>query len=182
MRLPDHWIELYHLEKKLDIDPYIRENLQPASYDVTLDWQAKLFDRQATAVLDLSAPPVMRIVDLREAPHLGAGEFMLVSTVERIYCDSGLSARVDGKSSLGRLGLFVENAGYIDPGFNGQITLELFNASPFPMKLVPGMRIAQVAFEELKDKAVRVYGSPSLRSRYQDQVGPVESRIYKDFE
>jgi len=117
-----------------------------------------------------------------EAFVLHPGEFVLGSTLERVALPNYLVARVEGKSSLGRLGLLVHaTAGYVDPGWDGHLTMELSNVSNLPIKLYYGMKIGQLSFLELKTPAERPYGSPGLGSKYQGQTGPTASRGYVDY-
>ena len=147
---------------------------QPASLDLRLGDEFcvvttnKLIDtRKETKYL--------RPLKVEESFIIGPGEFVLAHTVEYIKLPPDLLASVEGRSSIGRLGLFIENAGHIDPGFEGQITLELFNASQTPIKLYPGMRICQI-------RVAKVAGiTHPYRGKYQHQKGPTPSRIMMDF-
>jgi dCTP deaminase len=128
--------------------------------------------------LDLSKPIELPpyVEHICESFILLPGEFILGCTMEHIKLPADIQATVCGKSSLGRLGLFVENAGFVDPGFNGFLTLELFNASKTPLKLCAGMRIAQLSFNRLDTPCQRPYGAPELGSHYQNQTGATVSR------
>jgi dCTP deaminase len=121
------------------------------------------------------------VADAGEPFELGPGEFALGSTVEHVRLDPCIAGRIDGKSSVGRLGLLIQNAGFIDPGFEGEITLELLNVRKRPMLLWPGMRIGQLCLFELRTPAENPYGSPGLRSRYLGQAGPTVSRLHQDW-
>lgn len=163
----------------LGIDPFDPEKLQPASYDLTLGHQFKLL-KPRLGVVDPERPEtysegcydVVECAGMTIAP----GQFVLAHTVEHLRVALNVQATVCGKSSLGRLGLFVENAGFIDPCFEGQLTLELYNCSSRPILLRAGMRIAQVSFNLLDLPARRRYGEVQLGSHYQGQLGAVVSR------
>lgn len=110
-------------------------------------------------------------------------KFVLGSTLERVKLSDDLVARVEGKSSIGRLGLLVHaTADYVDPGWGGQLTLELSNVAPLPIRLYCGMKVGQLSFQNLTTLADRPYGHPDLKSRYQRQSLPAASRIYRDYE
>ena len=114
---------------------------------------------------------------------LHPGEFVLGSTLEKITIPNTMVARIEGKSSLGRLGLLIHStAGFVDPGFDGNLTLELANVSRLPITLYYGMRIGQISFQKMNSAAEKPYGSPELSSRYQGQIDPTESRVFEDFE
>ena len=115
---------------------------------------------------------------------LHPGEFVLGTTLERLTLPDDIVARIEGKSSLGRLGLLIHaTAGFVDPGWsNGQITLELSNVAPLPIRLWPGMKIAQLSFMRMDAPAERPYGHPELGSKYQGQKGPTPSRYWRNFE
>jgi dCTP deaminase len=165
------------------MDPYIPEMVQPASIDVRLDdlffktWYNFGFN------LDPTQSSVPFFSGMIEAPPggilLDPLNFMLGSTIERVTVPHNLIARFEGKSSLARLGLLTHiTAGFIDPGFNGHITVELKNVTPFDILLRPGMPIGQICFEELSEPVERPYGDPSYGSHYQGQRGPTLSRSY----
>ena len=160
--------------------------LQPASYDVTLGSHF-LEMTPSVQLVDVEDPSSYDPSQYRVVPSyagsdgefsvvLRAGQFMLAHTAERFRIPSNIQAQVCGKSSLGRLGLFVENAGFVDPGFEGQLTLELFNCSARDVVLRSGMRVAQIAFQQLDRPAGVPYGSLELGSHYQGQEGAVPSR------
>lgn len=171
---------------ELTVDPMGRGCLQPSSVDVRLDQLFRTFRRTKWTHID---PAIEQdgLTELVEVPEgepfiLHPGEFVLGSTVEHVELGARLAARLEGKSSLGRLGLLVHStAGFVDPGFRGRITLELSNVSQLPVKLWPGMRIGQLCVLRLSSDATRVYGSNGVGSRYQDQVGPVASRSWVGF-
>jgi dCTP deaminase len=165
---------------ELEIGPLNPEQVQPASVDVRLARDFRVFRSDVVGAIDpYETDDLTELVGIPEGcPFvLHPGEFVLGCTVEAFRLPARLVARVEGKSSLGRLGLVIHStAGFIDPGFRGQITLELSNVAPRPILLWPGMRVGQVAFSLLDQPAVRPYGHPSLGSKYQGQSGPVASR------
>ena len=172
--------------QRLRIDPFDAEAVQPASVDLRLDRVFRTFRVTARPYVDVRLP----IDDLTELIRVDEDEpfilqphtFCLGSTVEKVTLPDDIVARVDGKSSLGRLGLLVHaTAGYVDPGWTGQLTLELSNQSQMPIALYYGMRIAQISFLRLTTPATRPYGSPGLGSKYQGQTGPTASRIADEF-
>ncbi len=170
----------------IELDPFTPEMIQPASIDVRLDRFFRVFnDRQYTYVdpaEDQGELTEQFSVAQGEPWILHPGEFVLGSALERVHISSQIAARLEGKSSLGRLGILTHStAGFIDPGFNGYITLELSNVSPLPVKLWPGMKIGQICFFELSSPAEHPYGSQALGSHYQGQRGPTPSRSYQNF-
>ncbi|QSI49921.1 dCTP deaminase [Thermobispora bispora] len=171
---------------KLHITPYTPGALQPASIDIHLDNRFRVFENHRYAHIDPATeqPDLTRLVETPEGEPfiLHPGEFALASTLETIHLPDHLAARLEGKSSLGRLGLLVHStAGFIDPGFHGQVTLELSNVATLPIKLWPGMRIGQLCVFQLTSPATRPYGTPGLGSRYQHQDGPTPSRSHLGF-
>jgi len=168
------------------LDPYDPALLQPSSFDVRLDRLFRLFDNHKYAVIDPAEhqPELTRLVETRgdEPFILHPGEFVLGSTYEQVTLPDDIAARLEGKSSLGRLGLLTHStAGFVDPGFTGHITLELSNVATLPIKLWPGMKIGQLCFFRLSSPAMRPYGSGQYASRYQGQRGPTASRSYLNF-
>ena len=171
----------------LVVEPLAEHAIQPASLDIRLDRDFRVFRNHREAFIDVRAP----VDDLTEVEHiedddapfvLHPGEFVLGSTLERVALPDNLVARVEGKSSLGRLGLLVHaTAGYVDPGWDGHLTMELSNVSNLPIKLYYGMKIGQLSFLELKTPAERPYGSPGLGSKYQGQTGPTARRGSVDY-
>lgn len=171
---------------KIALDPYQKQMLQPSSIDVRLDRLFRLFNNHKYPFIDPAEdqPELTRLIETRpEEPFiLHPGEFVLGSTYERLSLSADLAARLEGKSSLGRLGLVTHStAGFIDPGFSGHITLELSNAATLPIKLWPGMKIGQLCFFKLSSAAQHPYGSEEYGSRYQDQRGPTASRSFLNF-
>lgn len=168
------------------MEPWDPAMLQPSSVDVRLDRYFRLFDNHKYAVIDpsLDQPDLTRLVDVEpdEPFVLHPGEFVLGSVVERVALPDDVAARVEGKSSLGRLGLLTHaTAGFIDPGFAGHVTLELSNVATLPIKLWPGMKIGQLCFFRLSTAAEHPYGSQQYGSRYQGQRGPTASRSFQNF-
>lgn len=169
----------------LALDPFVPELIQPASIDVRLDRLFRVFVGHQHTHID----PAVEQNGLTRMVRVGAegfvlhpGEFALGSTIERVCLGHQLAARLEGKSSLGRLGLLVHStAGFIDPGFEGHVTLELSNVAPLPIKLYVGMKIGQLCVIRLSSPVERSYGSAALGSRYQGQEGPTESRAWRDF-
>ncbi|MFB9376149.1 dCTP deaminase [Kineococcus gynurae] len=168
------------------LDPYDAAMVQPSSVDVRLDRFFRLFDNHKYRVIDPSQeqPELTRLVEVEpdEAFILHPGEFVLGSTYEVVTLPDDLSARLEGKSSLGRLGLLTHStAGFIDAGFTGHVTLELSNVATLPITLWPGMKIGQLCFFRLTSSAENPYGSGVSGSRYQGQRGPTPSRSFHDF-
>ncbi|MEV2239480.1 dCTP deaminase [Micromonospora sp. NPDC049891] len=171
---------------RLRVDPYEPALLQPSSIDVRLDrhllvWPAVDPDAWMPGdIVDPAQPQHMRPIAMTDGGYLMLpGQMLLASTVEQVTLDATLAARVEGKSSLGRLGLAVHiTAGFIDPGFSGHVTLELVNHNPRPLLLRPGMRIGQLCLFTLSGPAQAPYGSAGLSSHYQGQRGPTASRSH----
>lgn len=186
MLLSDRDIAKLCASGEIEIDPYDPQMIQPASIDVRLDRYFRLFDNHKYSVIDPALPQddLTHLVDVgQSAPFvLHPGEFVLGSTLERVQLADNLAARLEGKSSLGRLGLLTHStAGFIDPGFNGHVTLELSNTATMPILLYPGMKIGQLCFFQLSSSAEKPYGSWERGSRYQGQRGPTASRSYLGF-
>ena len=168
------------------LDPYDATMVQPSSVDVRIDRFFRLFDNHKYPVIDPSEeqPELTRLVEVEtdEPFILHPGEFVLASTFEVVTLPDDVAARLEGKSSLGRLGLLTHStAGFIDPGFSGHVTLELSNVATLPIKLWPGMKIGQLCFFRLSSAAEKPYGSTATGSRYQGQRGPTASRSYLSF-
>lgn len=171
---------------QIRIDPWEPSLLQPASLDVRLDREFLVFDNHRYSFIDPAEDQTdltRKVVVKGEDPFiLHPGEFVLASTYEAVSLPSDVAARVEGKSSLGRLGLLTHvTAGFIDPGFAGHITLELANLATLPIKLWPGMKIGQLCFLRLTSEANNPYGSGATGSRYQGQSGPTASRSFANF-
>lgn len=171
---------------RIVIDPYSQDMLQPSSVDFRLGREFIVFRNHEYACIDPAQdqPGIDERVTVPpgEVFMLHPGEFVLASTYEKFGLPDDLAARVEGKSSLGRLGLLTHaTAGFVDPGFNGYITLELSNVATLPIKLYPGMKIGQMCFIRLSSSAEYPYGSECYQSRYQGQYGPTVSRSYWNF-
>lgn len=171
---------------RIKLDPYDAEMVQPSSVDVRLDRYFRVFENHKYPNIDPSQEQdeLTRLVEPKgEQPFiLHPGEFVLGSSYEVVSLPDDLSARLEGKSSLGRLGLLTHStAGFIDAGFSGHVTLELSNAATLPIKLWPGMKIGQLCFFRLTSPAERPYGSGATGSRYQGQRGPTPSRSHVNF-
>ena len=161
---------------RIQLDPLDRDLVQPASIDVRLDRLFRLFDNHRYSVIDPAADQSdlthLVEVDPDQPIVLHPGEFVLGATYELVTLGDDIAARLEGKSSLGRLGLLTHStAGFIDPGFSGHVTLELSNTATMPILLYPGMKIGQLCFFRLETPASRAYGHPDLGSHYQSQVG-----------
>ncbi len=168
------------------IDPYDPSMLQPSSVDVRLDRMFRLFDNHRYPFIDPAQeqPELTRLIEVADDEPfvLHPGEFVLGSTFETITLPDDVAARLEGKSSLGRLGLLTHStAGFIDPGFQGHVTLELSNTATLPILLWPGMKIGQTCFFRLSSPAEHPYGSGANGSRYQGQRGPTASRSWQNF-
>lgn len=165
---------------QLRIDPIEDGMIQPSSVDIRLDRYFRTFDNTIYTHIDpsLQQDELTSLITLDDdIPFiLHPGEFVLASTFERVALPDYLAGRLEGKSSLGRLGLLTHStAGFIDPGFIGNVTLELSNASTLPITLWPGMKIGQLCLFKLSSPAVNPYGSKQVGSRYQNQLGPTSS-------
>ncbi|MDP9405697.1 MAG: dCTP deaminase [Actinomycetota bacterium] len=172
---------------RITIAPLGEDALQPSSVDVRLDAQFRVFANHRHPYIDVrqEQADLTELVDVPdgEAFVLHPGEFVLGSTLERVALPDDLVARIEGKSSLGRLGLLVHaTAGFVDCGYEGWLTLELSNVANLPIAIYPGMKIGQLAFFQLTTAAERPYGSATLRSKYQGQRGPTASRYFRNFE
>ncbi|MGN9841473.1 dCTP deaminase [Nonomuraea sp. H19] len=171
---------------RLALDPFDSDMIQPSSIDVRLDRFFRVFENHRYPHIDPSVEQVdlTRLVEPSgEEPFiLHPGEFVLASTYEVITLPDDLASRLEGKSSLGRLGLLTHStAGFIDPGFSGHVTLELSNVATLPIKLWPGMKIGQLCVFRLSSPAEHPYGSDKYGSRYQGQRGPTPSRSFQNF-
>jgi dCTP deaminase len=171
---------------RIGLEPSHPEMVQPSSVDVRLDRYFRLFDNHKYPYIDPAEdqPDLTHLIESKpnEAFILHPGEFVLGSTYEQITLPDDVAARLEGKSSLGRLGLLTHStAGFIDPGFSGHVTLELSNVATLPIKLWPGMKIGQLCFFQLSSAAEKPYGSAEYSSRYQGQRGPTASRSFQNF-
>lgn len=170
----------------LGLEPLDLAMVQPSSVDVRLDRGFRLFDNHKYPFIDPAEdqPDLTRLVEVGadEAFILHPGEFVLGATYERVTLPADVAARLEGKSSLGRLGLLTHStAGFIDPGFSGHVTLELSNVSTLPIKLWPGMKIGQVCYFQLSSPSETPYGQGGNLNRYQGQRGPTASRSFQSF-
>lgn len=186
MLLSDRDIKAEIESGQIALDPYTPEMIQPASIDVRLDRLFRVFENHRYPHIDPAEdqPELTRLVEPEgdEPFILHPGEFVLGSTYEVITLGDSVAARLEGKSSLGRLGLLTHStAGFIDPGFSGHVTLEFSNVATLPIKLWPGMKIGQFCFFRLSSAAQMPYGSGASGSRYQGQRGPTPSRSSNNF-
>jgi len=171
---------------RLVIDPLDDDAIQPSSIDVRLDNHFRVFYTARHPYIDVKQPmeDLTELVEVKpdDAFILHPGEFVLGSTLEQVGIPPDLAARLEGKSSLGRLGLMTHStAGFLDPGFTGHVTLELSNVANLPITLWPGMKIGQLCMFRLTSPAEHAYGSERYGSRYQGQRGPTPSRSYLNF-
>ncbi|CEA09147.1 Deoxycytidine triphosphate deaminase [Arthrobacter saudimassiliensis] len=186
MLISDRDIRAEIAAERIGLDPFDPEMVQPSSVDVRIDRYFRLFDNHKYAHIDpsLDQPDLTRLVEVApdEPFILHPGEFVLGSTFETVTLPQDIAARLEGKSSLGRLGLLTHStAGFIDPGFSGHVTLELSNMATLPIKLWPGSKIGQLCFFRLSSPAEYAYGSERYGNRYQGQRGPTASRSHLNF-
>ena len=186
MLLSDRDIRAAIDQGRITLEPYDAEMVQPSSVDVRIDRYFRVFENHRYPHIDPSVEQaeLTRLVepDGDEPFILHPGEFVLGSTYEVVSLPDDVSARLEGKSSLGRLGLLTHStAGFIDAGFSGHVTLELSNVATLPIKLWPGMKIGQLCFFRLTSPAEAPYGSGAQGSRYQGQRGPTPSRSFQSF-
>jgi dCTP deaminase len=172
---------------RIVIDPFIPEAVQPSSVDLHLDRRFRVFRNSRYPFIDVRAdqPELTELVEIGgDDPFiLHPGEFVLGSTFERVGLPNDLVARLEGKSSLGRLGLLIHStAGYVDPGWEGNLTLELSNVANLPITLYDGMKIGQISFQRLSSPAEVAYGDASIGSKYRGQRDPTASLYHRDFE
>src|ERR1700690_2145286 len=186
MVLSDRTIARLLAEKRIEIDPYDPALLQPSSVDVRVDRYFRVFRNNLYPYIDVkqAQEDLTELVEIDDEPFiLHPGEFVLGSTLERVRLPDGLVARLEGKSSLGRLGLLIHStAGFIDPGWDGHVTLELSNVANLPITIYPGMKIGQISFMQMTEPAATPYGSSEIGSKYKGQTGPTPSRYFKNFE
>lgn len=172
--------------ERVIIDPFDVAMVQPSSVDVRCDQFFRVFENHRYPLIDPKAPQedlTVLVEASEEEPFiLHPGEFVLGATLETIGLADDVVARLEGKSSLGRLGLLIHStAGFIDPGFKGQVTLELSNVANLPIAIYPGMKIGQISFYELSTPAENPYGSAGAGSKYQGQKGPTASRVHTEY-
>ena len=188
MILCDYDIKKSILNKEIVIAPYEEKHIQPASYDVCISNVFQVFRNHNQTVIDPKEDQRrnMELIEVSEGSTfvIHPGEFVLGSTHESLTLPDHIVGKLEGKSSLGRLGLVVHcTAGFIDPGWtDGQITLELSNVANLPIRLTPGMKIGQISFSMMTGPARIPYGHPWLGSKYQGQRGPTVSLMHKDYE
>jgi len=168
------------------IDPFDPAMIQPSSIDVRVDRYFRVFQSHRYAFIDPKQAQPDLTAEVETAPDgpfiLHPSEFVLGSTLEVVRLADDIVARLEGKSSLGRLGLLIHStAGFVDPGFEGHLTLELSNVANLPIAIYPGMKIGQLSFYDLSTRAENPYGSRRAHSKYQGQRGPTPSRIHEEF-
>lgn len=187
MVLSDRTIKEEIARGRIVIKPLDPSCIQPASIDIHLDKKVLVFRNSRRPYIDVhqDMADLTEVEEMEEGVPfmLHPGEFVLGSTLEYIALPEDIVARLEGKSSLGRMGLLIHStAGYVDPGWRGHLTLELSNVANLPITLYYGMKIGQISFHRLTAPAENLYGSKALGSKYQDQAEPTPSRAYKDFE
>jgi dCTP deaminase len=185
--LSDRTIRRLVEEGRIGIAPYDPSLMQPSSLDVRVDRYFRVFRNSRYPYIDVKTEQeeLTELVEVagEEAFILHPGEFVLGSTLERVTLPDDLVARLEGKSSLGRLGLLIHStAGFIDPGWDGHVTLELSNVANLPITIYPGMKIGQLSFVQLTEPAERPYGAAGIGSKYQGQRGPTPSRYWQNFQ
>lgn len=186
MVLSDKSIKELIFAKKLLIKPFDESLIQPSSYNLRLANNFRFFRNFKQAYLDIRRPvsdfmETVKIAD-DEPIIIHPREFILGETLEYFEIPDDLVGRLEGKSSLGRIGIIIHStAGYVDPGFKGTLTLEISNLANIPIALYPKMKIAQMSFHYLSTPAKHPYGSAKLKSKYQGQKGPTESKLFREF-
>jgi dCTP deaminase len=186
MILSDRTIREQLAAGRIAIDPLDDTCIQPSSVDLRLDRLFRVFLNHTMSVIDVrkDLSDLTQEVEIADGDAfiLHPGEFVLGSTSEKVSLPDDIVARIEGKSSLGRLGLLIHStAGFIDAGFSGHITLELSNVANLPITLYPGMKIGQVSFLHMTTPADVPYGSAKVGSKYQGQRGPTPSRYWENF-
>lgn len=187
MVLSDRTIKEELAAGRIIVEPHDPRDIQPASIDLHLDRKLLVFRNSRLPYIDLRKP-LPELMEGLEIPGddpfiLHPGEFVLASTLERIALPHDIVARLEGKSSLGRIGLLIHSTtGYVDPGWDGHLTLELSNVARLPITLYYGMRIGQISFLRMTTPVDRPYGSKELGSRYQGQKDPTASLVHIDFD
>src|ERR1700751_4909310 len=184
--LSDRTIARLIADGRIGIDPYDEALLQPSSVDVRVDRYFRVFHNARYPYIDVKQPMedlTEEVTVAEDEPFiLHPGEFVLGSTRERVRLPHDLVARLEGKSSLGRMGLLIHStAGVVGAGWNGQLTLDLSNVATLPITLYPGMKIGQISFLEMTTAAEHPYGSKGVGSKYQGQRGPTPSRYFENF-
>jgi len=184
--LSDVTIRAALAEGRIVIDPMMEGAVQPSSVDLRIDRYFRVFRNDTTPFIDPKLPQedLTELVEVADdnAFILHPGEFVLASTLERIAIPDDMVGRLEGKSSMGRLGLLIHStAGFVDAGWDGHLTLELSNVANLPIALYPGMKIGQISFLQMTTAAENPYGSGATGSKYQGQRGPTPSRYYLNF-
>ncbi len=174
MILSDKTIIRLLRESKLVISPISGNQIQPASVDIRLGKTFSVVEDSPSGIITLEHAIQYKTIEA-ESYLLLPGQFILATTMEYIELPNNLTAFVEGRSSLGRMGLFIQNAGWVDPGFHGEITLELFNANRCAIELKPGRRIGQLVFAEMDEDAENPYNG-----KYQGQTGATGSKVFMD--
>ncbi len=187
MILSDASIRKELAQGRIVIDPLDEADIQPSSVDLRVDRYFRVFRNDTTPFIDPKLPQedLTELVEVADGKAfiLHPGEFVLGSTLERVSLPEDLVARLEGKSSLGRLGLLIHStAGFVDAGWDGHLTLELSNVANLPIAIYPGMKIGQISFICMDSAAEHPYGSETTGSKYQGQRGPTPSRYYLNFE
>jgi dCTP deaminase len=186
MVLSDRTIRRLVAEGHIGVDPFDEALVQPSSIDVRVDRFFRVFRNARYPYIDVKKP-MEDLTELGEIDDpdpfiLHPGEFVLGSTLERVTLPDDLVARLEGKSSLGRLGLLIHStAGFIDPGWDGHVTLELSNVANLPITIYVGMKIGQLSFVQMTEAAESPYGASGLGSKYKGQTGPTPSRYWQNF-
>ncbi len=186
MILSDRTIREEVAKGRIVVEPFDDSCVQPSSIDLRVDRYFRVFRNHSQRVIDVKddQEELTELVEVIEddALILHPGEFVLGSTLERVGLPDDLVGRLEGKSSLGRLGLLIHTtAGFVDPGFDGFLTLELSNVANLPITVYPGMKIGQISFLRMTSPAENPYGSAALGSKYQGQRGPTPSRYFENF-
>lgn len=186
MVLSDRTLKQLLAQGRIVIDPLDPRDIQPASVDVHLDRKILVFRNSRRPYIDIreDTSDLMEMIEIDgDRPFiLHPGEFVLGSTLETITVPDDLVARLEGKSSLGRIGLLIHStAGYVDPGWRGHLTLELSNVANLPITLYHKMKIGQISFIQMSTPVDNPYGSSALGSKYQGQAEPTASKVHRDF-
>ena len=186
MIFSDRSIKAALTEGRIEIEPFEETNVQPSSVDLRVAPTFRVFANHLYPYIDprTHQEKLTSVHEVAPDNHfiLHPGEFALGATLERVRLGEDIVARLEGKSSLGRLGLMIHStAGFVDPGFDGHLTLELSNVAQLPIAIYPGMRIGQISFYQMTTAADHPYGSGAIGSRYQGQSGPTASRSHRDF-
>lgn len=187
MILSDKTIREQIAAGRIKIDPFDEGCVQPSSVDLHVDRSFRVFHNARHPYIDVrkQMDDLTELVEVNDDQPfiLHPGEFVLGSTLERVGIPNDLVARLEGKSSLGRLGLLIHStAGYVDPGWDGYLTLELSNVASLPITIYPGMKIGQISFFQLSTPADTPYGAEGAGSKYQGQRGPTASRFFEEFD